>query len=1149
VSACPACGTPAVPGARFCFHCGTPLEVSDAERRIVTVLFGDLSDFTSWAEERDPERVGIVVDRVLAACADAVTAVAGHVDKLTGDGIMAVFGAPIAHEDDPERAVRAAAAMQAAVADVLADEGAGRRLGLRVGLNTGEVLAGVQAGVSYTVIGDAVNTAARLSDVAAPGGVLAGRETAVATMPVAAWQALPPLRLKGKREAVMAYELVGLRPAALGEARPGAGEEVPVVGRDAEIGLLAGRLREVVSSGGSAALLVTGDAGLGKTRIVTEIARSAVRQVPGLRVLRGRCVPYGVGRDLAVVSDVVRGACGLGVEVTDPAEATARVRRALERLESPLANDVADRLLRFLGLSEEPSPLAGATGVEAGSRLSQELAAVGELLRALAAEAPLLVVIDDLQWATDITLEALGELGTGLEGPVLVLGAGRPELLQRGSWWRRLPRPEVVPLGPLDPGDATRLVRAHLGALPSPEALRTLLDRAQGNPFFLAELLHLLVDTGTLAPTPAGGWSLVREVPAELLPAGVQSVLTARIDTLDGVARAVLRDAAVLGERVPLGALIELAAVDRDAVLKAVDTLVARGLLRGSPDDPVGSEGRPAVYVPAHALAREAAYASVPKADRAHRHALAAQWAVRSLPEGAMADRAVATHAERALVLAEEMRLPLDDVAWTVRRDAFAAWVRLGEAARSRDDNRSAERLLVRALELGDGVVSEDEMLAARVHLAQTLSSLWRLEEAEEQLAPAVASSADARAHALVVLGDLRRKQGSEDQARAAWVQALAAASDAGQPALASEAIRNLGLQDYFAGRLRAAEERFTEALDLARQVGDARAAGWALQHLAWSATSRGAYDQADAMLADAAGVFASVEDFGGLSWVAGTEAFVRLLAGDLLEARELLAGIEPAAQEAGDVWAVAACLTLDSITAALLGDVARATQRGHESEQAFAALDDAWGRVLALVAQGLAARAAGAHERAVEHLAHAVAGAEASRNQVLGLLALVVTGWVHLDAGEVSRAQTAVERARGKLEGQELEPRATIGLRVLEAQVLRAQGRPAEALALLDGPTAGGMLMSEREVLAARASALVDLGRLAEAQECSTRALTAPGEDAWSQIQALVVRGDVLAAGGDDPCAVWHQALDCVESTGIEALRPAVADRLGPRC
>ncbi|MDT7570102.1 MAG: hypothetical protein QOE05_276, partial [Actinomycetota bacterium] len=263
-------------GARFCFACGTALPGAqldlETERRVVTVLFGDLSDFTSWSEDLDPERVGVVTDRVLATLTSVVAQFGGHVDKLTGDGLMAVFGAPVAHEDDAERAVRAASRMQSAVRRVVEEEsGGGRRLGLRVGLNTGEVLAGVQAHVSYTVIGDAVNTASRLSDAAGVGAVYAGRETALATMAIASWRALPPLRLKGKREPVTAYELVGLRPA--GATRLGLGDEAPFVGREAELGRLITRLLDVVDQERPGAILVSGDAGVGKSRLGPELAR------------------------------------------------------------------------------------------------------------------------------------------------------------------------------------------------------------------------------------------------------------------------------------------------------------------------------------------------------------------------------------------------------------------------------------------------------------------------------------------------------------------------------------------------------------------------------------------------------------------------------------------------------------------------------------------------------------------------------------------------------------------------------------------------------------------------------------------------------------------------------------------------------------
>ena len=382
---CPVCGTVAVPGARFCHNCGAALPAAAtlpaAERRVVTVLFGDLSEFTSWSEDLDPERVGAVTDRVLAALAGAVKTFGGHVDKLTGDGIMAVFGAPVAHEDDAERAVRAALSMQRAVRRVLDDErGGGAPLGLRVGLNTGDVIAGIQAAIEYTVIGDTVNTAARLADAAAVGAVYAGARTAAATRHVASWRALRPLRLKGKREPVEAYELLGLLDAP--GTRSGLGDEAPYVGRETEIGRVAGRLAEVIDQGDPRVLLMTAEAGIGKSRFAAEVERLAAgydvgagryAAHTGARVLSVRCAAFGERRRLAPLADLVRAAVGLP---SDAATALTRpaVEERLRRLGQRLARSggatppiATDQLLALLGYAELPAH-GGTDNGEWGSR-------------------------------------------------------------------------------------------------------------------------------------------------------------------------------------------------------------------------------------------------------------------------------------------------------------------------------------------------------------------------------------------------------------------------------------------------------------------------------------------------------------------------------------------------------------------------------------------------------------------------------------------------------------------------------------------------------------------------------------------------------------------------------------------------------------
>jgi class 3 adenylate cyclase/tetratricopeptide (TPR) repeat protein len=1140
---CPICGTPAVSGARFCHACGaalgsgagaSPDSGGDAERRVVTVLFGDLSDFTSWSEDLDPERVGVVTDRVLTALARTVTDFGGHVDKLTGDGIMAVFGAPTAHEDDAERAVRAAARMQESVRRLVADEsGGGRRLGLRVGLNTGEVLAGRQAGLAYTVIGDTVNTAARLSDAAGVGAVIAGRETVSSSMTAASWRSLSPLRLKGKREPVAAYELVALRTS--GSRRLGLGDEAPFVGREGEFGLLVGRLLDLVDAGPRAephTVVVTGEAGVGKTRLVREFSRFA-GEVPGSRVLWSRCAPYGDGRDLSPIRQLVRTGCG--IEEEDGRDvATAKVRRAAARLDSPsyggaLPAVPADALLSLLGLLETTAdlglpPEGASPGVPAAGR-DPGVSVAAALLSSYAAEGPLLVVIDDLHWASPAFIDALLLLTRRLSGQVLLVGIGRPDLFTlREGWVSELPDPEGLPLAPLDRGAAERLLRAYLGGV-SPEASASdlLLDRAAGNPFFLAELLHLLVERGLLRETPSG-WHLTGDLPEEVLPAGVQAVLAARIDGLDPRTKAVLRDAAVVGVVVGQDALVAVSggssATDRAEVTRALESLSARGLLQAGPDSS---------YVFEHPLARDVAYTGIPKAERARRHAAVARWAESAtLPQPGDADRLVTAHGERALALADEMGLPPGDPARAVRGVTGAALLRLGQAALARDDNLGAEALLARALRLLDeepGGEPSPLLPAARVARARALASLRRDEEALTELAPVETSTEpEIRSSALVVLGQVRRQAGEDDEATVALEAALACASAPGLERVAGEALRQLGLLDYFAGRLRSAERRYAAALELAERVGDPRGAGWALQQLAWSATSRGDYPTADAALDRAADVFTELEDDGGLAWCMGTEGFVRLLQGRFSEARDLAGSLLSTGGTGGDPWGISACLTIDAFAAAELGDMRSAIEESARARGIFAEVGDAWGEAMALIAQGVGARGAGDLDGAVALLGEAVRLSENGLHPVTEGLSLVILGLASLDRGDLDAAEAAALRGQSLLAGLDLEPHAEVGTKVLLAQVRRARGDLAGALSLLEEVTAAvdepTLLFPRRQALAHQAGVLLAMGRKDEALELARRSVSVPAQDVRSRVVALRGLGNAEAAVGETELA-----------------------------
>jgi len=1163
---CPRCGTPAVPAARYCFHCGlrfTALAASgpeSAERRVVTVLFGDLSDFTSWAEDRDPERVGEVTDLVLAALAKEVDDVGGRVDNLAGDGIMAVFGAPTAHEDDAERAVRAAAAMQETVRRLVEDsEDGDTPLGLRVGINTGEVLAGVQASMTYTVVGDTVNTAARLSGAAAVGAVYAGRGTMTATRSVATWRELPDLTLKGKREPVPAYELVSLRPSNV--ARPGLGDDAAFVGRDAELATLRAWFAETLDAATPTIAVITGEAGIGKTRITGELAKHAHDEA-GAHVLWGRTVRHGDGRSLAPLADVIRGACGV-VDGDSLDRVADRVRRTVGRLNHPLTGarlpaGLADRLLGMLGVptdrrasgAAEPPP-GDPAGREHGETSTRERAldlavdTVALLLSALAAEHPLIVVIDDLEWATSTLIGALRRLTGRLVGPVMLLLLDReiPRLSD-------LPRARRMTLGPLPEAAAMTLLSDFLsGETLSSQTRAALLTRVHGNPFFLAELLNLLIDRHQLrrqaiapggamagladvvvaaaqaeaaasAPARSAGgdrprWILEGSLSETAMPAGVQSVLAARIDDLDPTDKAVLRAAAVLGSRFPAAALPSVEERPAAQVAAALERLTERQLVR----PPRAGEQ---LWRFVHPMARDVAYAGLPKVERARRHSTAARWGVTAMTGSSReVSNFVATHALRAFELASSMALTPTDPAWSAREPGFRALLRLARAALARDDHRTAADQLADARRLGRGVIDTDDENIARVLHAEALVSLRRLEEAERTLRPALRVTAPVRrAAAYAVLGELRQKQGRAELATRALRTALDAARAAGDDRAAAAALRRLGTIEYGAARIRTAEELYREALELARRVDDPRGVGWALQHLAWSATTRGDYPQAERCLRQATEVFERLEDAGGIGWCSGTEALVLLLSGQLARARALARGLVDAAESMGERWGMAVCLTIGAIAAAELGDISAARTDAARAATLFEGAGDSWGRILTKVAEGLAARGAGEPDAGAEFLAAACAEANAAGQALVGALASLMRGLTLLDANRVDEAEEAALVAMGELVSLELRPHAQLGAKVLAAQVARARGRPGEAITLLREALAASepatLLFPRRQAYAHLAGTLLDAGQPQEALAVARRAVAVDAEDVRAQVLAWRALGTSLVASGD---------------------------------
>ncbi|WP_213455001.1 adenylate/guanylate cyclase domain-containing protein [Rhizomonospora bruguierae] len=1169
---CPVCGTVLVPGARFCHHCGAALQAAATlpatERRVVTVLFGDLSDFTAWAEDLDPERVGAVTDRVMAALAGAVKTFGGHVDKLTGDGIMAVFGAPVAHEDDAERAVRAALSMQRAVRRVLDDErGGGAPLGLRVGLNTGDVVAGVQAALEYTVIGDTVNTAARLADAAAIGAVYAGARTSAATRHVASWRQLRPLRLKGKRAPVESYELLGLHDAP--GTRSGLGDEAPFVGREAELGRIAGRLAEVIDRGEPQVLLMTAEAGIGKTRFAAEVERFAAgydtgagryAAHSGARVLSVRCAAYGERRRLAPLADLVRTAIGLPAEAASGGRQVAeeRLRRLAQRLSrsGPDAPPIAvDLLLALLGYGELPTTHAGPgaalewTGTGPAPQPDTEAVptAVADLLTGLATEAPTLVVVDDLHDATIETVNALGVTLAKLIGPVLVLLLGRPELVRTAGALTRLADAEVLALQPLRGADAARLLTSYLsgGRLSQSDEDR-LLATAQGNPFYLAELVTLLLERGALTPavgvTKSGQWRLAPgSLGSRLLSRDLAAVLAARIDALPVDARSVLRDAAVVGDTVPAGALEALrerragrggrpAAVAAVELERALDELLQRRMLhrvRGG-------------YAFATPLMREAAYAGIGRADLADLHAFLAGWAAQArhgdradavptvrtaaappltaTPPRQLWDAFIAEHVERAAKLADAVGLRADAEARAVAPLGVAALSRAARRAVTAGEPALAVEYAERAAKLaGEALPAADRLVHAQ--------ALLQHRRPAEALAFAEKINANAgddrliRAQALIVAGQAHSVVGDQPHAVAAWTEALQVAADADLPAERADAMRRLGMADYLAGRLSEAGGRFAESYRVASEVGDRRSQAWSLQNLAWVTTARGDFAGADAALGRAARLFAELNDPMGRAWLRGTTAFTRLLAGRLAEARRLARVFLPFGERVGESWAVGTLRAVEAFASAELGELAEADREARRAYREFVAAADDWGRGLALVVRGFIARGLAEPEHAIDLLTDALGHSERTGHPLLIGMARTARGLVNLEQGAVEAAEAEAQAVLSVVQPHEVLAATQVGPRVLLAGARLAAGEPGAAVRLLapiaeqaDGPS---MLYPRRQAVAAYAEALLADGRVEEAVGWASRAVQAPAEDVRSRVRAWRLLAETRAAAG----------------------------------
>jgi DNA-binding SARP family transcriptional activator len=574
-----------------------PIAPAPSERKLATALFADLAGSTEIGDD-DPERFRLFLERYYAAAAEEVTAAGGTIEKFAGDAVMAAFGAPAAHEDHVERALHASLALQKRVSAEFRDT-----VELRIGVNTGEVVVGGAHEGSSFMSGDVVNVAARLEQAAVPGEILVGERAAALAGSAFEFGPARTVEAKGKRGGVPCRPL--LRAVAQARPRGVEGLRRVFVGRDGELDLLVATYRHTVGQRETHLVTIVGDAGVGKTSVARELCERLRSQTPAPLVRVGRCLAYGRGVTYWPLGEILKELLGIR--------------------ESDAPDDVRARLAdnAILGLTLGLEPTQGLHPLVAREQLH---AAWVELLEQLVAEQPTILVVEDLHWAEEPLLDLLDRLSREVQGPLLLIGTARPELLDRRAGWGSGRRNSaVVSLEPLSTQHTVRMAEELLASAMPPGLHRLVLDTAEGNPFFVEELLAALIDHGVLT-RDARGWQLGTETAAFAVPDSVQSAVAARIDLLAPEEKAALQAAAVVGRVFWIGPVTELLGggeID-------VRTLEDRDFVRRHPRSAIAGERE---YAFKHAVTREVAYGSLPVARRAQLHASFAAW-IERLGEG-----------------------------------------------------------------------------------------------------------------------------------------------------------------------------------------------------------------------------------------------------------------------------------------------------------------------------------------------------------------------------------------------------------------------------------------------------------------------------------------------------------------------------------
>lgn len=725
---CANCQTVNFPTAKFCIECGSslleqtrvdrstlplaevepvlnpvpvasvvkwPVEPSRAvtqqltepeERRIVTIMFADITGSTPLADRLDPEDMRAILVGYFNRMNEQIRRHGGTVEKYIGDAVMAVFGSPVAHEDDPDRAIRAALDMQTALNNFNAmrqvRDPEAALLQMRIGINTGEVAApGAQFNrQDFLITGDAVNVAARLQQVAAPDTILVGERTYLIAREVFEFRALAPLQVKGKAEALRAWSVVGFRSrdlAIIQHPRGIVGLEAPLVGRSLELALIHATYARVRDARHSHLVTLLGSPGVGKSRLAREFIENELEAAHRIasgqasiepRVLRGRCPPYGEGITYWPLVEILRSLIQINEGESDEEleqRFSTLVRETLRKAgRSENVDQVTNVLFQRVG-----SGLSGDIGRTARRKIQRSKANKGVdkndpeatlqracrvLLEAMAQVQPLILVIDDMQWADEALLRLLEYLaGHITDFPLLFVCLARQDFLERRrDWGGGQPNFTTIILDALNSEETAELISELLATHDLPDVVvHTIQRRAEGNPFFVEEIVRMLIDQGVLVEEDST-WQISEQsesalsdlaspatppedtlidqhyvLPLPRLPDTIQGVLAARIDLLSPIEKQVLQAASIVGRTFWISAILELAEnLDREVVQNVLELLARRDFIEESEKKAPGPIVDEQSFNFKHVLTRDVVYQNIPRTRRSQKHAQLALW-------------------------------------------------------------------------------------------------------------------------------------------------------------------------------------------------------------------------------------------------------------------------------------------------------------------------------------------------------------------------------------------------------------------------------------------------------------------------------------------------------------------------------------------